>query len=104
MRLPIARALGAFTLAAVLTTSATAYAASPDGSTVFAAAKQKKATTLVSLSPTLRTSAIQKAHARPGATGFTTQGRTSKDDGMSDLELDGICADDWFIYWDEDEN
>jgi len=102
MSRPIARTLGALALAATLATSSTAtFAATPSADPAVYLIK-RKTTSLVGLSPELRTSAVQKARSRPDAK-LGSGGGTSQS-GPSDLELDLICGYDWFITWDEDAN
>ncbi|HZO29757.1 MAG TPA: hypothetical protein VFH48_27590 [Chloroflexota bacterium] len=103
MSRPIARSLAAVAIAtAVLVSPSVVLAAHPNGSPALHLAK-KRVDTLIGLSRELQTSAVHKARSRPGAPTLTGQGGTSQS-GPSDLELDLICGDDWFITWDEDAN
>ena len=102
MSRPIARTLGALALAAALI-GPTATFAAPQTDTPILAVVKKRTDTLAGLSRELRTSAVEKARSWPGAPKLTGQGGTSQS-GPSDLELDLICANDWFITWDEDAN
>jgi hypothetical protein len=102
----IARTLGALALAAAVATSSTAaLAATPSGNPGFALTKKKTTTTLVGLSPSLRSSALQQARSMPHASTLKGDGRTSQSNPeTTDGYLDAFCGDDWFITWDETAN
>ena len=102
MSRPIARNLGALALAAALaTSSAAAFAATPIGEPAFHVIK-KRTTTLVGLSPELRASAIQKAQSRPNAPALKGDGGTSQSSPTpNDDFINALCGGDWFITWDE---
>jgi hypothetical protein len=103
MSLPIARTVGAVALAAALATSSTAaFAATTYGDPAYYATEKKKTTSLVGLSPELRTSAVQKARSSRTGT-LKGEGGTSQS-GPSDRELNLLCNGDWFITWDETAN
>jgi hypothetical protein len=106
MSRPVTRALGAFALAAALATSSTAaFASATDQDQVVYAARKKKATTMVGLSPTLQAHAVQALRSRPG-TSTLTSGPGGALPSEKDINrwTDLNCGGEWFISWDEDEN
>jgi hypothetical protein len=98
----IARTFGVLAVAAALAATSAAASAAPATGDLSLYATKRKVTTVVGLSPTLRTSAVEKARSRPGAPKLTGQGSSqNQNPETTDSYLDAFCGDDWFITWDE---
>src|SRR5688572_10329710 len=100
---PIARTLGALAIAAAVMTGSTPAFAATLADSPASYVTEKRVTTLIGLSPALRTSAVGTARSRPNAPALNGGGGTSQS-GPSDAELNLFCGRDWFISWNDDAN
>jgi hypothetical protein len=100
MRRMTARNIALIAAAAMLT-STSVVSAAPPPTYFWAYAKKKRLKTLDSLKPEQLQAVAKFAQARPGGPKLTTP-NTSTPTGVSDEELDLICANDWFVTFDED--